>query len=54
MRHMYLQGIGLAPPFACRRSAIDAEPAMATDRLASGAAIRQNIGMTEDEGEKAQ
>jgi len=27
---------------------------MATDRLALGATVRQNIGMTEDEGEKTQ
>jgi hypothetical protein len=49
MRHMYLQGIG--PPFASRRSAVGAEAVMATGRLALGAAIRQNMGMTEDEGE---
>jgi len=27
---------------------------MATDRLALGAAVRQNIGMIEDNGEKTQ
>jgi len=48
------EALPLGTTFSCRRSAIGAEPAMATDRLASGAAIGQNIGMTEDEGEKTQ
>jgi hypothetical protein len=33
---------------------IGAEAAMAMDRLALGAIVRQNIGMTEDSGEKTQ
>jgi hypothetical protein len=53
MRQMYLKGLP-RPDFSCRCGAAGAEAAMATDRLALGAIIRQNIGMTEDEGEKTQ
>jgi hypothetical protein len=51
---MYLQCIGLGSTFSCRRGAVGAEAAMATDGLALGAIVRQNIGMGEDEGEKTQ
>jgi hypothetical protein len=37
-----------------RCGAIGLEAAMAMDGLALGAAVRQNIGMTEDNGEKTQ
>jgi hypothetical protein len=50
---MYLQGIGLAH-LSRTRGAVGAEAAMATDRLALGATVRQNIGMSEDKGEKTQ
>jgi hypothetical protein len=53
MRQMYLKGLP-RPDFSCRRGAVGAEAAMATDRLALGAIVRHNIGMIEDEGEKTQ
>ena len=51
---MYLQGIASAQPISCRCGAAGAEAAVTTDGLALGAAVRQNIGMTEDEGENTQ
>jgi hypothetical protein len=47
---MYLQGIALAQPSRVD-AAVGAEVAMATDGLALGAIVRQNIGMSEDEGD---
>lgn len=44
----------LGSTFSCRCGAVGAEAAMTIDRLALRAAVRQNIGMTEDEGEKTQ
>jgi hypothetical protein len=53
MRQMYLQGIASAR-FLVPTQRGRCGSRMATDRLALGATVRQNIGMTEDEGDKTQ
>jgi hypothetical protein len=52
MRQMQLQGIGSTQRAGAAQSVREA--ALATDRLALGAIVRQNIGMTEDDREKMQ
>jgi len=48
---MYLQGIASAQPSRVDAAPSMRRPAIATDRLALGASVRQNIGTSEDEGE---